>query len=148
MKPKASALLIHYRDDRIWTLKPVLEALSATTIRARTCKEAETSLCQMPCPHLALTDTVLPDGNWMDVLDMSAKSAQHVNVIVVSPVADVKLYLDAMDHGAFDFMTDAFTVPEIVHVLKCALKNAARRREVHVRVSENPVGEQPQVVTS
>lgn len=68
----------------------------------------------------------------MDVLDVAAKAVEPVNVIIVSPMADTKLYLDTMDHGAFDFMTDSFTVPQIVHVLKCAIDNVARRRDSRV----------------
>lgn len=129
MKPKFSVLLVHHRNDRFAMLNPILEALSIKVIRARNTKEAETRLCETPCPHLVLTDAVLPDGNWMDVLDIAAKAVEPVNVIVISPVADIRLYLDTMDHGAFDFMTDSFTTPEIVHVLKCALDNVARRRQ-------------------
>jgi len=132
MKPKFSVLLVHHRNERFGTLNIILEALSIKTIRVRTVEEAEAPLCEMPCPHLVLTDAVLPDGNWMDVLDVAAKAAEPVNVIVISAVADIKLYLDAMDHGAFDFMTDVFTVPEIVHILKCALDNVARRRQAQV----------------
>jgi len=128
MKPKITALLIHHRNDRFYTLQMVLEALSIRVIRARSAKEAEEQLCGMPCPHLVLSDTVLPDGNWMDVLDVAAKAVEPVNVIIVSPVMDTRLYLDTMDHGAFDFMTDSFTVPQIVHILNCAIDNVARRR--------------------
>jgi DNA-binding NtrC family response regulator len=128
MKPKTTALLIHHRNDRFYTLQLVLEALSIRVIRARSAKEAEQLLCEVPCPHLVLSDTVLPDGNWMDVLDVAAKAVEPVNVIIVSPTGNTRLYLDTMDHGAFDFMTDTFTVPEIVHILKCAIDNVARRR--------------------
>jgi len=128
MKPKITALLIHHRNDRFYSLQRVLEALSIKVIRARSAKEAEAHLCGMPCPHLVLTDAVLPDGNWMDVLDVAAKAVEPVNVIIVSPIVDTRLYLDTMDHGAFDLMTDSFTVPQVVHILKCAIDNAGRRR--------------------
>jgi DNA-binding NtrC family response regulator len=128
MKPQINALLVHHRNDRFYTLQLVLEALSIRVIRARSAKEAEEQLCETPCPHLVLTDTVLPDGNWMDVLDVAAKAVEPVNVIIVSSLADTGLYLDAMDHGAYDFMTDSFTIPQIVHILKCAIDNVGRRR--------------------
>ncbi|HXH51566.1 MAG TPA: hypothetical protein VNM47_19680 [Terriglobia bacterium] len=128
MKPNVTALLIHHRNDRLYTLQLVLYALSIRVVRARSALEAEIQLCEMPCPHLVLSDTVLPDGNWMDVLDVAAKAVEPVNVIIVSPTADTRLYLDTMDHGAFDFMTDSFTVPQIVHILKCAVDNVNRRR--------------------
>lgn len=132
MRPMFSALLLHRRNDRFATLNLILEALSVKVVRAQSVQEAETQLCEMPCPHLVLTDAVLPDGNWMDILDVAAKAVEPVNVIVISPTADIKLYLDTMDHGAFDFMTDSFTVPEVVHVLKCALDNVSRQRQTRI----------------
>lgn len=107
--------------------------------------EAEKRLCERPCPQLVLSDTVLPDGNWMDVLDVAAKAVEPVNVIIVSVGADTSLYLDAMDHGAFDFMTDSFTVPQIVHILKCALDDIRRRRGSRQRAAA-VVDEEPRRV--
>lgn len=135
MKPRVSALLVHGRDDRLGMLKFVLEGLSVETRRVQTCREAEARLCETPRPHLVLTDTILPDGNWLDVLDSAAKAKERVNVIVVSRVADIGLYLDVMGHGAFDFITDSFTVPELVHVFRCAMDNAVKSREPQESVS-------------
>jgi DNA-binding NtrC family response regulator len=135
MKPQINALLVHHRNDRFYTLQLVLEALSIRVIRARSAREAEKQLCETPCPHLVLTDTVLPDGNWMDVLDVAAKAVEPVNVIIVSSMADTGLYLDTMDHGAYDFMTDSFTIPQIVHILKCAIDNVCGRRGSRLRVA-------------
>ena len=131
MKSGVSALLVHDRDERLEMLKSVLEGLPVETRRVRTCQEAEACLGEARPPHLALTDTVLPDGNWLDVLESAAKAKERVNVVVASRVADINLYLDVMTHGAFDFVTDSFTVPELVHVLRCAVDNAveARRAE-------------------
>jgi len=135
MKPQINALLVHHRNDRFYTLQLVLEALSIKVIRARSAKEAEKQLRETPCPHLVLSDTVLPDGNWMDVLDVAAKAVEPVNVIIVSSIADTRLYLDSMDHGAYDFMTDSFTIPQIVHILKCAIDNVGRRRHSHLHAA-------------
>ena len=135
MKPEITALLVHHRNDRFYVLQLVLEALSIRVVRARSAKEAERQLCEMPCPHLVLSDTVLPDGNWMDVLDVAAKAVEPVNVVIVSTTADTRLWLDVMDHGAFDFMTDAFTVPHFVHILKCAIDDVARRRGTRLNVA-------------
>ena len=135
MKPQINALLVHHRNDRFYTLQLVLEALSIKVIRARSAQEAEEQLCDTPCPHLVLSDTVLPDGNWMDVLDVAAKAVEPANVIIVSSMADTRLYLDTMDHGAYDFMTDSFTIPQIVHILKCAIDNVCRCRGSHLHVA-------------
>jgi DNA-binding NtrC family response regulator len=129
MRARISALLVHGRDDRLQAAEPVLETLSVSCSRVRSCKEAETRLAKNPPPHLVLTDTELPDGSWVEVLALAAKAPERVSVIVVSPVADMDLYLDVMNQGAYDFVTDSFTVPELVHVLRCAVDTAVKARE-------------------
>jgi DNA-binding NtrC family response regulator len=128
MKPRVTALLVNDRDEPLEMLKFVLEGLSVEILRVRTCREAKARLGETAPPHLVLTDTVLPDGNWLDVLESAAKAREQVNVVVASRVADIGLYLDVMHHGAFDFVTDSFTAPELVHVLRCAVDNAVESR--------------------
>jgi DNA-binding NtrC family response regulator len=128
MKSKFSALLVHARNDCFETVRVVLEELSAASARARNHQEVEAHLSQVPPPHLVVTEPVFPDGNWWDVIDLTARAVEKINVIVVSPVADMGLYLDVMGHGGFDFITDSFTVPELVHVLRSALDDAAASR--------------------
>jgi DNA-binding NtrC family response regulator len=130
-----SALLVHDCEERFLTLNSVMEGLSLQVHRARRCREAAKDLAETPAPHLVLTDTVLPDGNWMDVLDLAAKARQAVSVIVVSPTADVELYLDVMEQGAFDFITDSASVLEAVHVIRCAAEQALEFRQQAARLS-------------
>jgi DNA-binding NtrC family response regulator len=135
MKPTIRGLLICDQGHRFEKLKSICDALSIKTGRARTCREAGTRLCESPLPHLVVTDTILGDGNWMDILDFSARSKEKVNVIVVSPFADMHLYIDVMDHGAFDFITDAFSVPEVIHVFRSAIDNALGARGSAQRIA-------------
>ena len=123
------SLLVHDRDDRFSILKSALHGLGIQTTRVRNCRAAETLLVDTPPPLLVFTDVVLPDGNWLDLLDLTAKAKDRVNLIVVSPRADVELYIDVMNHGAYDFITELFTVPEIVHVVRSGIDNALESRE-------------------
>ncbi len=135
MKSKHQGLLVYERDDRFAILKSVLDGLSVGTRWAKSCREAGTLLSEIPAPLLAVTDSVLGDRNWLDVLDLAARAREKVSVIVVSPFADVRLYLEVMDHGAFDFITDSFTVPEIVHVVSSAISSALFARERSLKLS-------------
>ncbi len=128
MKPEVSALLVHARDDRFDRVQHVLEVMAIRAQRLRTFEELRMFFDKNSPPHLILTDTYLPDGNWGTVLDLATRARERVNVIVVSAVADVGLYIDVMTHGAFDFATESFTVPELVHVLRCAVDDAVRLR--------------------
>ncbi len=145
MRAKSSALLVHTRNDRFEVVRDVLETLSVATQRVRTCEELETRLGKARPPHLILADAYLPDGKWGKVLDLATRAPERVNVVVVSAVADIDLYIDVMTHGAYDFITDTFTVPELVHVLRCAIDDAVRwrgpERPVPARVFDEPVTE-------
>jgi DNA-binding NtrC family response regulator len=135
MKTRHIGLLIYEREDRFTTLRSVLDGLAVETWWARNCREADRLLLEAPGPVVAITDSVLSDGNWLDILDLVARSREKVNVIVVSPFADVRLYIEVMDHGAFDFITDSFTVPEIVHVVRSAISSALIAREQTTKLS-------------
>lgn len=135
MKTKHRGVLIYERDDRFGLLRSVLDGLAVGMRCAKTCREAGLLLAETPAPLLAVTDSVLGDGNWLDVLDLAARSREKVNVIVVSPLADIRLYMEVMDHGAFDFITDSFTVPEIVHVVRTAISSALQAREQTAKLS-------------
>jgi FixJ family two-component response regulator len=63
------------------------------------------------------------------VVDLAARASRPVSVIVVSPVADIPLYIDVMERKAFDFITYSFTTPEINHILRCAVDDIIRQRK-------------------
>lgn len=129
MKFEFSALLVQNLVGRFEAIRPVLETLSVGVRSARTCKEVEVCLSKPRPPHLVLTEAILSDGSWKDVVDLAGRVSQRINVIVVSPSADVELYVDAMNGGAFDFIMDSFTVSETLHVFRCAVDNAVISRE-------------------
>ncbi len=129
MKRKRFALLVYDQDGRLGPLDLLLEGRSFRLSRARSCKEARDRLTSPSPPHLVFTDTTLPDGTWADVLDLAARAPEAVAVIVVSPQADVQLYIDVMERGACDFITSSFTVPEVAHIMRCAVESVISRRE-------------------
>jgi DNA-binding NtrC family response regulator len=147
MKSKFSALLVHAKNDCFDTMRVVLEELSVASARARNRQEVEARLSQGPSPHLVVTEPVFPDGDWGYVTDLAAKAAEKVNVIVVSPVADMGLYMDVMTHGGFDFITDSFTVAELVHILRVALDDAAISRQTQKRAPSLVGGKPPGQLT-
>ncbi|MGE5326786.1 MAG: response regulator [Deltaproteobacteria bacterium] len=135
MKSKHLGLLVYEREDRFTTLRSVLDGLGVETRCVKNIREADRLLLEEPGPLVVVTDSVLEDGNWLDIVDLAARSREKVSVIVVSPYADVRLYIEVMDHGAFDFITDSFTVPELVHVLRSAISSALLARERTTKLS-------------
>ena len=129
MKDFIKALLLHTQESPAAALLMALEKQMIGAERVFTCKQAEARLAGPNPPHLVFTDTELLDGTWSDVIDLSDKASQPVNVIVVSPTADIPLYIDVMERRAFDFITQTFTTQELTHVLRCAVDNVLSRRK-------------------
>ena len=128
MKEQVTAMLVHSSNEPLATLKWVLERQSIKTSWARTCSEVRDKLEMDPAPHLVFTDTILPDGTWERVLALAGNAAQFANVIVVSASADIRLYIETVERGAWDFMTPPFAEVEVAHVVRCAMENVHKRR--------------------
>ena len=128
MKEQVAALLVHSAKEPLATLKGVLERQSVKTTRAQTCAEALELLELGPVPHLVFTDTVLPDGTWERVLTLAGNAAQFANVIVVSASVDIRLYIETVERGAWDFIAPPFAEAEVAHVVRCAVENVHKRR--------------------
>lgn len=130
---KISALLVHNRADHLHRLTVALRRQSVSLTIASTCREAGREVARANPPHLVFTDACLPDGSWADVLALVAKAAAPVNVIVVAPQVDTKLYVEVIENGAFDFLVPPFENSDLAHILRCAIDNVLSRREVLAR---------------
>jgi DNA-binding NtrC family response regulator len=129
MKESLTVLLVHSAEEPLAAVRKVLERLSVRTIRAQTCEEASRILQSRATPQLVFTDTVLPDGNWERLLDATGKASEFVNVIVVSTAADISLYVEVVERGAWDFMAAPFAEAEVAHVVRCGVENVHKRRK-------------------
>ena len=128
LKENIKALLVQTRPDTPDILRFALEEQLVEVCTAHNCFEAALNLCS-PCPpHLVFTETQLPDGDWADVLSFAAEANAPVNVIVVSPHVDVALYIQTMEHGAFDFIITPPSTLELLHVVRVAAANVFARR--------------------
>jgi DNA-binding NtrC family response regulator len=128
MKEEISALLLHQSTESQRLLKQSLEGRSIKVSWLKTCGEALSLLREADPPLLVFTEALLPDGNWLDVIKLALEALKPVKVIVVSPLADIKLYMDTMDGGAFDFIVPPMTSDELTHVLACAMENVLNLR--------------------
>jgi len=134
---KVWTLVVCGRGDHLVLLRQILDPLVKVS-DARTCEEAARYLEKPNPPHLVFTDTAMPDGSWLDVLKLAAKAPRPVNVIVASRAPDVRLYMEAMDAGAFDYVTASSLVPEVAHVLRNAAESVLSRREAQERLCAAP----------
>jgi DNA-binding NtrC family response regulator len=129
MQERITALLVHDRPEPMGFIRRALECQFIDTQSVRTCHEAHQTLWGRQPPHLVLADARLPDGSWEDIVLLAARAPVPVNVIVVSEVVDIALYLEAIQRGAFDFIVPPMSVPDFNYVVRSAVDNALRRRE-------------------
>jgi DNA-binding NtrC family response regulator len=129
MRGTVTALLIFRHTKLCSDLEAALEKLAVRTGRARTLAEACHILSTANLPLVVFTESELPDGNWADVVSLSARAASPVSVIVMGQEIDTKLYVSVIEGGAFDFMAPPFEAPDLAHVVRCAADNALMRRQ-------------------
>ena len=129
MRRRVTALLLFHQTKPYNDLKAALENLAFSTARARSFAEACQVLSRVNPPLLVFTESELPDGNWSDVVSLSARASTHVSVIVVGQEIDTKLYGTVLHDGALDFIAPPFDTPDLAHVVRCAADNAISRRQ-------------------
>jgi DNA-binding NtrC family response regulator len=142
MRGKVTALLIFHQTKPYNDVEAALEKLAVPTERAQTLGEACHVLSRANPPLLVFTESELPDGNWADVVSVSARASSPVSVIVVGQELDTKLYASVIEVGAFDFIAPPFDALDLAHVVRCAADNALARREAARKVITRPRGSQ------
>lgn len=76
-----------------------------------------------------LCDVKMPNMNGMDFLKASGEYRGDATVIMMSAYGNIDLALDAMKHGAYDFISKPFKVDEVVMALRKAEERESLRRE-------------------
>ena len=131
MKEEISALLLHQPTESQRLLKQALEGQSIKVHWLRNFGEALPLLREADPPHLVFTEASLPDGTWTDVVKLAFEALKPVKVIVVSRLIDMKLYVETMAGGAFDFIVPPMTRDELAHILACATGSVLNLRRTN-----------------
>lgn len=128
------ALIVHERPEPCQILKPVLKGLGVDAFSVSSCAEAA-HLLEQTHPHLIFTDTKLPDGTWIDVVNLAEDAAAPACAILVGSELDPELHQAAIDSGAFDFIFPPFEAEMVSAVLARAMELVRVRRERHSRAA-------------
>ena len=78
---------------------------------------------------LILTDLVMPGITGMDVLKEVTAAKISIPVIVMTAFGTVQTAVEAMRHGAFDYITKPFNLDELMIVLEKALSVSKLQKE-------------------
>ena len=129
MTERITAMIVYDDSETMATLQAALERQGLCTIRAHSRAQAIRVLGGQNPASVVFTDTQLLDGTWADILAAAEKAAKPVNVIVVARVVDTRVYVEAIETGAFDFLAPPFVATDLAHVVRNALDNIVARRD-------------------
>ena len=122
---RAGVLFVSPHSENADRLLQILSPLPVQLEHVGDLEHARRKLRQEPY-RVILTDADLPDGGWPDVLDLAHRVSPHSQVIVTTPFADARLWIDALGRGAFDLLVQPFYPSEVRRILT----NACGRRAV------------------
>jgi len=70
--------------------------------------------------RVILTESSLPDGTWLGVLELARRLTPSPEVIVTQPFADVRFWSEALNLGAYDLIPQPFAASEVCRILSNA----------------------------
>jgi DNA-binding NtrC family response regulator len=117
---KNSVLFISPSGEDAKTLSGMLGSVSISLRRAGDLGEALRKL-ETECFGVVLTEALLPDGNWTDVLQYLKRSGKGTVVVVTNRFADGQFWSDILDLGAYDLLPQPFCSGEVQRILANAL---------------------------
>ena len=121
-----SALVVNDDANLLQQLRNVLETQHVTTRCACTCEEAKAVLSLEEHPDIIFAGTSFADGTWRDLLKLAHQISPGAGVVITTRLADVRLYLDAMDEGAADYIVPPFAASDVAHVVRSTLQDVSR----------------------
>jgi len=100
-----------HRDDALH-ISQMLQELLVSVDYTSTLRQARNELRHKRFDAV-LTEATLPDGNWLDVLNMMRDCPGQPQVIVTDPQADAQFWAKALNLGAYDLLRQTFYEPEV-----------------------------------
>ncbi len=118
-------------DDEEDLREACRQVLAREGYQVVTAADGETALevARRQPPQVALVDLKIPKLPGMAVLDELGRLAPDCVKVVITAYATVSAALDAVRHGAYDFLPKPFTPEELRHVTTRALEHRVLRLE-------------------
>src|SRR5207249_1746837 len=120
---RSRILFVSGSDSDARRLSRMLQALPVVLDHAH---GVQAALAKLREEHyeVILTEAALPDGNWLDVLQLARELSGEAEVIVTDPYADARFWSEALNLGAFDLVAQPFHEPEVRRILYNACARA------------------------
>jgi FixJ family two-component response regulator len=119
------ALLVGKQDELFQALGFTLASVGIKTIHAEDYSEISTLLSAISLPDIIFANTHLPGGAWKEVRSLISTSSRSVPMVLVSPVVDIRLYLNALEGGAVDFIVPPFRPSDLAFIVSSAIRSSS-----------------------
>ena len=103
-------------------LRDILSRMKWNLREARSCHEAMMVLCSYWMP-IIVCDRSLPDGNWKDILSLTAPLLEPPSVIVMSEVVDDSWSAEVLDMRGYGVLAKPLDEGEVTRVLVAACRS-------------------------
>jgi DNA-binding response OmpR family regulator len=77
-------------------------------------------------PWVVICDQTLADGDWRDLLVALQAEADAPPLIVVSRLADDRLWAEVLNLGGYDLLTKPFIAVEVTRVVRMAARRGMK----------------------
>ncbi|HXS09535.1 MAG TPA: sigma-54 dependent transcriptional regulator [Candidatus Krumholzibacteria bacterium] len=122
-----------------WSLAEALVASGYETVDADTAANGIARFRET-CPDLVLLDMKLPDGSGLDVLKAIRAEDAAVPVVMMTAYAEVETAVDAMKHGAYDFIPKPYSVEKLRVSIANAMETERLKTEIAYLRTSSSVG--------
>jgi CheY-like chemotaxis protein len=113
-------MVLHPIDEHLGRLLSILNKCHYRVEWATTIADAMALLGGSPIP-LVICENRLTDGTWRDLTRQVRGLKCPPLVLVTARHADDALWIDVLDGGGFDLLTEPFELPEVAHAVSVAL---------------------------
>jgi DNA-binding NtrC family response regulator len=113
---RSRLLCISGRPENVRMLSRMVQSLPVSLEYAETLRVARPQLLHQRYDAV-VTESNLPDGNWLDVLHLVRDSPYETPLIVTDPNADSRFWSEVLNLGAYDVLTQPFYEPEVRRIL-------------------------------
>ena len=135
--PNSPARILVVDDEKLirWSVSERLQRDGYVVATSETGEEALEAIAADP-PDLVLLDVQLPGMNGVETLQKALGLQPEMSVIMMSAHSTVDTAVDAMKHGALDFLVKPFPLQLLDAAVERALSSARTRRQIATLTAE------------
>ena len=126
---KKRVLIVDDDESILWVLQRMFKDKKIETAEARDGKAALDMLKSQDF-SIAIMDIRMPEKDGLDVLKEIKEAGCQIPIIIMTAQGTMKNALEAMKHGAFDYITKPFDIGELEIIVDRALEHRKLKQEV------------------